>query len=444
MSSSSEKKMSLNEKGKVIGDKVFPFLQKHDYIILLLVITVLSLFLRIKLLDRVTGDYSSFLSPWYNNIYTNGFSALGKSFGDYTPAYYYFLWMLTWFKLEPQTNEVLYGIKFVSIFFDYSLAISVYFLVYELTRNRMKAALGYSLVICCVMVFLNSAWWGQCDAIYVSFLIWSIYFLMKDRQGLSMMMFSFSFCFKLQSVFLLPVFLILALKRKFKIRYFFLIPIIYSLVALPACFASDSFFERFMEIWSVYFNQSANSYRHLSLNCGSLYALIFTNFKEEESISAFAVFLAVAIVGTYVCLIFHSKKELTKERTMDLFVLFGLLVPYVLPHMHERYLYMGDVLIIIYILMHPKRFYLAFLAWIDSMIGYMVYLWNVPFINVVPQEQSDPTKALSFRFGAILYLICISFVSYFVFYDLYKEEKVPLKDEKRDILTDGLSENAKS
>lgn len=53
-------------------------------------------------------------------------------------------------------------------------------------------------------------------------------------------------------------------------------------------------------------------------------------------------------------------------------------------------------------------------------------------------------KALSFRFGDILYLICISFVSYFIFYDLYKDEKPPLKDEKRDILTDGLSENAKS
>ena len=51
------------------------------------------------------------------------------------------------------------------------------------------------------------------------------------------------------------------------------------------------------------------------------------------------------------------------------------------------------------------------------MIGYMVYLWNVPFINVVPQEQSDPTKALSFRFGAIIYLIAIIIVSY----DLYKE-----------------------
>lgn len=131
-------------------------------------------------------------------------------------------------------------------------------------------------------------------------------------------------------------------------------------------------------------------------------------------------------------MIFHSNKEITKRRMLDMFILFSLLVPYVLPHMHERYLYLGDALIVIYVVMYPKRFYLTFLAWINSMIGYMVYLWNIPFINVVPQEEQDYTKALSFRFGATLYLVCISFISYFFFKDLYSEED---KDSDTKVLT---------
>lgn len=61
----------------------------------------------------------------------------------------------------------------------------------------------------------------------------------------------------------------------------------------------------------------------------------------------------------------------------------------------------------------------------NSMIGYMVYLWNVPFFNVVPQdgEITDGTKALSFRLGATFYLLAITFVLKDLFSEFNKEEK---------------------
>ncbi len=417
-----ELKNKFEEQNKKIGDVVFPFIKEHDNLILLVVISIFGFVLRYCLLDCVSGDYKSFLSPWYKRIYEGGFKALGTSFGDYTPAYYYLLWFISLFKLEPGTTAVLHGIKYISIFFDYSLAIGTYCIVKFMTNNKTKASISYTLIIFGLTIFLNSAWWAQCDGIYVSFLVWTIYFMLKDKCSLAMVMYGFAFCFKLQSIFILPAIIVLILKRQFKIRYLLWVPIIYSLVALPSCFASSSFFTRFSEIWSIYVNQSSNSYSQLTLNCGTLYALIFTNFKSEDYVSSFSLFLAIAIIGTYIFMIFHSNKEITKRRLLDMFILFALLVPYVLPHMHERYLYLGDALIVIYVVMYPKRFYLTFFAWINSMIGYMVYLWNIPFINVVPQEQEDYTKALSFRFGAMLYLACISFISYFFFKDLYSEE----------------------
>lgn len=62
------------------------------------------------------------------------------------------------------------------------------------------------------------------------------------------------------------------------------------------------------------------------------------------------------------------------------------------------------------------------------MIGYMVYLWNIPFINVVPQEESDPTKALSLRFGAILYLVAIAIVTADLFKEIYPNGLNPKKE----------------
>ena len=110
-----------------------------------------------------------------------------------------------------------------------------------------------------------------------------------------------------------------------------------------------------------------------------------------------------------------------------------MLTPFVLPHMHDRYYYIADAAIMIYVVLNPKKFYLGIMAIITSMIGYMVYLWNVPFINVVPQEQSDPTKALSFRFGAILYLIVICIIAYDIFKILYPKivEKEQLEAEAK-------------
>ena len=118
-------------------------------------------------------------------------------------------------------------------------------------------------------------------------------------------------------------------------------------------------------------------------------------------------------------MIYRSKETFTKRTLMKIFVLFAMLVPYFLPHMHERYFFIADAIVIIYALINPKKFYIAILAILNSMIGYMVYLWNIPFINVVPQESFDSTKALSFRFGAIIYLVAIIIVSIDLFKEIY-------------------------
>ena len=118
-------------------------------------------------------------------------------------------------------------------------------------------------------------------------------------------------------------------------------------------------------------------------------------------------------------MIYRSKEEFSKKTWLKILVVFAMIFPYFLPHMHERYFYLVDIVICIYALINPKKFYVAILAILNSMIGYMVYLWNIPFINVVPQEQSDPTKALSFRFGAIIYLIAIIIVSIDLFKEIY-------------------------
>lgn len=128
------------------------------------------------------------------------------------------------------------------------------------------------------------------------------------------------------------------------------------IIALPAAFASADFFERLGQIFMVYPNQMVHGYDRLTLNAGTFYALIFTNFKGEEYISIFALFLCVVTNGTLIFLLQRYKRPFGKKDIVKMFFLFAMTMPYFMPHMHERYFYLADILVILYVLINAKRF----------------------------------------------------------------------------------------
>ena len=78
------------------------------------------------------------------------------------------------FKIEP-----LFLIKFVSIIFDYVCAIYSLKIVYKLTnKNILLSLIAYASVLFLPTVMLNGAMWGQCDSIYTSFILISLYYLL--------------------------------------------------------------------------------------------------------------------------------------------------------------------------------------------------------------------------------------------------------------------------
>ena len=410
-------KKCLNRFGffcKKATDFFFSFLNKYDWLILLFVLTIVGLFIRILLLDKATDDFTIFLNGWYKGFYNNGFKQMGANVGDYTPAYNYFLWFLSLFRIEPGSNTLLHCIKWFSISFDYLIAVYSGLIVFHITeKDKIKSILTYGLVLFCLTIFINSSFWGQCDSIYASFAIMSFYYFIKNHHRTSAIMLGIAFAFKLQTIFVIPFFFALFLRRKVNLKYLIWIPIVYASFAIPACFASNDFFGRFKEIWMVYFNQTTDSYKQLALNCSTLYSLIFNNFSEEKFIAAFAVPFAFIIIGLVSFFLYRSKEEFNNNTIVKVFTLFVMLTPFVLPHMHERYFYIADVAIIIYVVLNPKKFYLAIIAIITSMIGYMAYLWNIYFINI------NGDSSLSFRLGAILYLFVIGSVGFDLFEELY-------------------------
>jgi Gpi18-like mannosyltransferase len=84
-----------------------------------IVVIVLAAFVvRFLFIDQVSGDYRTFVSPWYDYLQANGgFAAVGADISNYNPPYLYLLAAATYLPLSK-----IVAIKLISMIFDVLLA----------------------------------------------------------------------------------------------------------------------------------------------------------------------------------------------------------------------------------------------------------------------------------------------------------------------------------
>lgn len=338
----------------------------------------LALFLRICCLDYASGDYNSFLAKWVAFFRENGgFAALNVSIGDYNVPYLYFLSGISYTGLPD-----LYLIKFFSILFELLTAWGVFLLTRHLVANQHQSGTGtflpgfaqhapviaFFITLFLPTAFFNGAVWGQCDSVYAAFVLFSIYAALQHRGGEAVMFIAIAFSFKLQAVFLLPLFLIFLFTRHVKWHQLFLFPVVYCVICLPAVLMGRPFSDIFM----IYLNQTS-SYPSLTLNAPSL-ASFLPAAVDPVMWSKICVVVACLFVLALVTLAFVRKATLG-SRSLFLFgLLFAVGVPLLLPHMHERYFYLAEMLSVVWACSRADRIFLPALVQVASLSGYHAYL----------------------------------------------------------------------
>lgn len=195
---------------------------------------VLAIVLRVSLYHIETSDYTVFLSQWYDFIQTHGgFAALKYNFSNYNVPYLYLLAIATYLPVPK-----LIAIKTISVVFDVVLGVFTYLILSLKFKRPYAAIIGALVVLFAPTIFINSAAWGQADAIYAAVCLGSLYFLLKERPMWACVFFGLAISFKLQAIFFLPVLLVVLLKRrtplKHLVKYLVLIPAIFLLLLIPA------------------------------------------------------------------------------------------------------------------------------------------------------------------------------------------------------------------
>ena len=382
-----------------IEKRFLDFVEKKYYIIFVAFGLLLSLLVRFLAFGFVSSDMEGYLLGWFGQIEQLGrIKALKVQVGNYSVLYQTLIAIMTYIPINP-----LYQFKILSVIFDYSLAFVSALIVYDLCgKKKIAATFAGFAVLFWPSVFVNSAVWGQCDSIYVSFGLWALYAFSKKKYLPAFILYGVACSFKLQAVFLLPFLLFAYVKKKeFSLLYFLVPPITMEILAIPAMIMGRGWKAAF----SVYYYQTQSCdrmyfgyYGFWSLftvqNDGQMSHDMIANLKVP------AVILAVATLAALMAAFIVSKSELDAVNSLLLSFLMVYTCVVFLPGMHERYGFFYEIAAIIIAFIIPKTIPLLFVIMSVSALTYggnlFMYFDNNPLLGIA-------NMAVYFSYIAIIF-----------------------------------------
>ena len=356
-----------------IEKKIAGLLQKYDVLLGFLAISIIAFQLRWHLYPHETADYSFFMKSWIAQLMEHpGLSGIGQNIGEYNVPYMLFLAIVG----RTSFND-LYEIKNLSVLFDFLGSAAAVLLLSKIKGTKLltpQNLLAYSVLLLVPNTFLNSAFWGQCDFIYVTFLLLCTYFLVKENYPAAMIFYGIALAFKLQAIFFLPVLLIYYFaSRKVNILHFLWIPLVFFIMDLPAIIAGRGL----SDTLNIYRSQT-DIYKQLTMNCPNLFVFMpgdYDLFSKLGIWTAFAIFMVSAVV--------IARQGIRDNKQLVLLALWSAMVCiYFLPAMHERYVFICCIFSILWAFLYRKDWWIAVGINFVTLLSSANYLFKVDIMEM--------------------------------------------------------------
>jgi len=315
-------------------------------------------------------DFKDYTSIWYASIKDRGFSAAGTGVSNYTPAYLYLLYFAS---RIFQNAEAVVAIKIPSVACDILCAWFTYIIVRLKYSNGREPLFAFMAVLLAPTVVLNSGAWGQADSIYTSMLLACVYCLMTGRTTLAVFAFSIALSLKFQAIFLAPALCAVWLKYRARLWTLAIVPAVYAIIMLPAWYVGRPA----AELATVYLFQS-RKYSNLTMNAPSLYTWLPQTYYHSLVIAGLVMTLVIALF--YIWKVWKSKIEMTPAGILQLCMLSLIMIPFLLPKMHDRFFYPADVLAIAYGFFYPRHAFVPVFVIFASFFAYQPFLFGNSFV----------------------------------------------------------------
>jgi len=370
-----------------IEQRMIEWIDRHKLWLFAGIISIVAAILRFNGLDMESGDYTAWLGPWFYEIKDNGgLAAISQQVGDYNVLYQLLIALMTYFPFYP-----LKMYKALSILFDYLLAGTAAAIVKRMCgrTDNFRAVLTYAAVLLMPTVFIDSAWWAQCDSIYVTFILLALLELMKKREILGFVFLGIAFQFKLQTVFVFPFLIYYYMgSKRISLLHFLLIPAVGVVICLLCGRAPFETFE-------IYVNQ-AQYYPGMYNSNPSIWVLIS---RHDELFRLAALMLTIALLGVGLLITMQRKCIFDMRSGYPWLVWTVWTCMLFLPALHERYAYLLGILLVMAAAMNPRLIGYVALFEVTVVISYVRFLWK----DTVPARIPETVTSAVFLIGYVAF-----------------------------------------
>ena len=345
-----------------MGEKLLTIkpIEKAFFIFVFLTIAVMS---RILLYPEVFPDFVQFLNPWLNALREYGLVAINNGISNYNTPYLLLLWLFS--RVIPSNLAV---IKTIALISDILMAVGVFKTV-EIFKpegfTKYLAALSLPIL---PTVAYNSAAWGQCDGIMGMLAIWAIFFCLKDKLHFSWILAGIAFAVKMQGVFLAPFLLAISVNRR---KTFITGP----LLAVASCFIFSTPTlirgDTLERIFGVFVDGSGAMFgvKHLSWWMSNLCQWFPNQYYDEFRFITIGIGFAIVVL----LVIYGLRSRIFSNERCLLIASFCLIVlPFVLPQMHGRYYYQGEIALFVLAFILPRTAWFVYIIQMVTMSTFFI------------------------------------------------------------------------
>jgi Gpi18-like mannosyltransferase len=364
------------------------------------------------------NDMNTFIS-WFNTATDFGPRLFYNtvSWCDYPPFNVYLFWSfgsLTQALGLFGTSYATYIVKLVPNIFDMLIGGLIYLFVRKQFSFKL-ALLASAFYIFNPAIIFNAAVWGQFDAVYTFFMLFSLILALKRQPELSAASFAISILTKPQAIALLPIVAFVIFKKSGIKRFLFSIAAFAATifaVILPMQWSNPINF-----LYDIYFG-AYTGYACTSINAFNTWGLLHGMWIPDGNlfILGWILFATFSVFTIYVINKQWNKLSSSSDQWLIFFAAFMILFAFfMLPtRIHERYLFpaISMLALITPFVKKARIFYVVITATFLSNIAYVLYWLNLyakanyPYS---PNLSNDPVvivvgviNVIMFLFGSLL------------------------------------------
>ena len=292
------------------------WIRKNIFFFGYIAVALLGIFLRYSYIPMLSADMEFLNSAWFDAIKEGGMGAVlnPKLQYNYSPLHLY-IWTLAANLLG--SFDTVIALKLVSLMMETVLLLACYGIITHLTQNHLKRFLGFCVLAVNPVLLWNAAGWGQTDTGFAGMCVLAVLFLLNEKPVLGLSALGIALAFKLQAIFILPLFMYAWFQgpKKFSVFWFFLVPAIWVCSGIPMMSTGASP----LYAVQVYLGQTG-IYNKITFNYPNLYALMSDAVGRKPMldgmISRTGTAMLIVLLGSLAVWMLYKNVSLKEKSTL--------------------------------------------------------------------------------------------------------------------------------